>query len=219
MEEQRRRLWLAALSHEVRATLHSVSLAIWTILRASDGGSETQRDVLRRSLALLTRTVEDLVDAVALEEGTLQFRPEKILISEFVGRLVDVESRTDLRHRFTWTAPLDLEAFADPNRLHQIVTNLLTNAAKYSAEGTLELGARAEGGRVLLWIKDEGPGISAEDQEMLFHPYARLESGREGSGLGLWIARELARGMGGDLWLSSSTGHHSTFYLTVPRPS
>ncbi len=219
MEQQRRRPWLAALSHEVRGTLHSVSLAIWTILRGCEGGSEMQRAVLQRNLALLSRTIDDLVDAVSLDEGTLQFHPEKILISEFIGRLVDVESRTDQRHLFTWTAPLDLKAFADPNRLQQIVTNLLTNAVKYSAEGTLELGARAEGERVLLWIKDEGPGISAADQEMLFHPYSRLESGREGSGLGLWIARELARGMSGDLWLSSSTGHNSTFYLAVPGTS
>src|SRR5215510_5843075 len=198
MEEQHRP-WLAALAHEVRGTLQSVSLAIWTILRTSNGGSETQRDVLRRSLTLLSRTIDDLIDAMSLDEGSLQFRPEEIPISEFIRRLVDVESRTDRRHRFVWSAPLELKAFADPNRLQQIITNLLTNAAKYSADGTLELGAKAEGQRVLLWIKDEGPGISAQDQELLFHPYSRLESEREGSGLGLWIARELARGMSGDL--------------------
>src|SRR5690348_6050059 len=99
METQPRRPWLAALSHEVRGTLQSVSLAISMILRGEQG-SKRQRDVLQRSLALLSRTVDDLVDAVSLDEGTLQFRPERILISEFIGRLVDVESRTDQRHRF-----------------------------------------------------------------------------------------------------------------------
>lgn len=215
--QQYRRPWLAALSHEVRGTLHCVSLAISTILKSSGGPSEMQRDVLQRSLALLSRTVDDLVDAVSLKEGILQFCPEKLVMSEFVGRLVETQARTDKRHCFIWTAPRELEALADPNRLQQIVTNLLTNAIKYSADGMLEIGARAEDERVLIWIKDEGPGISDDDQRMLFQPYSRLQTGSEGSGLGLWIARELARGMGGDLWLQSSLGQNSTFYLAVPR--
>jgi signal transduction histidine kinase len=217
MEWQRRTPWLAALEHEVRGTLQAVSLATSTLLRTSKGTSEKQRDVLQRNLALLIRTVDDLLDAISLGDGAIRFCPQKIRLAEFVGRLVDMESRADKRHRFIWSAPVNLEVFADPDRLQQIVTNLLTNAAKYSAEGILELGARPDGERVLFWIKDEGPGIALEDQEVLFHPYARLEKRGEGSGLGLWIARELARGMGGDLWLSSSLGHNSIFYLAVRK--
>jgi len=71
--------------------------------------------------------------------------------------------------------------------------------------------------RVLLWIHDEGPGISERDQELPFHPDSRLSTRGEGSGLGLWIARELSREMGGDLWLRSSLGLNSTFYVALPR--
>jgi signal transduction histidine kinase len=134
-----------------------------------------------------------------------------------VRALVEVVSQVDPQHSFTWSSMPELEASADPVRLQQIVTNLLTNAVKYSAPGSLDLGAQTEPERVVVWLKDEGPGISGQDQELLFQPYSRLGSRQEGSGLGLWIARELARGMGGDLWLRSASGENTIFYLALPR--
>jgi signal transduction histidine kinase len=215
-EEGRGKPLLAALEHEIRGTLQTFSLTISSVLRVADAITEQQRDLLQRNLRVLNRTIHDLLDAVSIGEGTIHFRPVKIQIAEFVRQLVEMHSKTDGQHRFTWSAPVDLEVLADPDRLQQIVINLLTNAVKYSTSGALELGARVDSNRVLLWIKDEGPGISEKDQEVLFHPYSRLASAREGSGLGLWIARELARGMGGDLWLNSSQGRNSIFYLALP---
>ena len=209
--------WMAALLHEIRGAAQILSLAISTILKTNHSITPERHDLLQRNLAVLRRTIVDLSEAVSVGEGRILFHPARIQLLEFVGRMVEIESQLDMRHRFTWSAPTDLEARADPDRLHQIVTNLLTNATKYAAPGTIELGAEPERDRVLLWIQDEGPGISEKDQELLFQPYSRLSTRREGSGLGLWIARELSRGMGGDLWLRSSLGRSSTFYLALPR--
>jgi len=115
--------------------------------------------------------------------------PARIQLTELVSQLLDLASQADRRHSFSWSAPMDLEVFADLDRLQQIISNLLTNALKYSASGALELGGRLDADR---------------------------SSREEGSGLGLWIARELARGMGGDLWLTSRLGENTTFFLALP---
>jgi len=209
--------WLAALEHEIRGTLQTFSLTLSRVLGRTDAIAADKRELMKRSVALLSRTIDDFVDAVSVGAGKIAYRPARIQVSQFVCALVEVVCEVDRQHSFSWSATPDLEASADPVRLQQIVTNLLTNAVKYSAPGRLELGAQAESERVVVWLKDEGPGISGQDQVLLFQPYSRLASRREGSGLGLWIARELARGMGGDLWLHSSPGENTIFYLALPR--
>ncbi len=209
--------WLAALEHEIRGALQTFSLTLSRVLGATDAIAADKRELMKRSITLLSRTIDDFVDAVSVGAGKVHYRPTRIQVSQFVRALVETVSQVDGQHCFTWSGPPDLEASADPVRLQQIVTNLLTNAVKYSASGKLELGAQTEAERVVVWLKDEGPGISGQDQELLFQPYSRLGSRQEGSGLGLWIARELARGMGGDLWLRSASGENTIFYLALPR--
>jgi len=209
--------WLAALEHEIRGTLQTFSFTLSRVLETTNALAADKRELMKRSLVLLSRTIDDFVDAVSVGAGKIPYRPARIQISQFVRALVEVVSQVEPQHSFTWSSMPELEASADPVRLQQIVTNLLTNAVKYSAPGSLELGAQTEPERVVVWLKDEGPGISGQDQELLFQPYSRLGSRQEGSGLGLWIARELARGMGGDLWLRSASGENTIFYLALPR--
>lgn len=219
-EEERGALsWLSAIEHELRGTLQALSLAVTIALKPGTVLNAQQGEMLQRNLTLLSRLIEDLIDAVSINHRTVLFRPTRIYLADMVRRLVEMASQTDSRHSFQWSAPPEIVAFADPDRLQQIVINLLTNAFKYSTPGMLELGVRSDSDRVLLWIKDQGPGISEKDQTILFHPYSRLPSRERGSGLGLWIARELARGMGGDVWLISGLGEHTTFYVALPALS
>ncbi len=110
---------------------------------------------------------------------------------------------------------------ADRERARQIVLNLVANAIKFTpAGGWVRLGCEADGARVAIRVRDNGPGIAPEKQQTIFDPFIqvdrRLSNPREGVGLGLAISRDLARAMGGDLTATSELGAGSTFTLSLP---
>jgi hypothetical protein len=107
-------------------------------------------------------------------------------------------------------------------RLQEAVTHLLDNAVKFSPTGGLiVLGVKADGDRALLWVRDEGPGIPADEQEKIFERFYRLEESRRppGTGLGLALVREIAHAHGGQAWVDSAPGKGSSFYLSLPFAS
>jgi two-component system sensor histidine kinase VicK len=112
---------------------------------------------------------------------------------------------------------------ADPDRLTQVVTNLLGNAIKYSPSGgAIELQTRLEKGVVLLTISDHGSGIPAEQLEKIFDRYVRVESAAthavQGTGLGLSIVRQIVQRHAGRVWATSVAGNGSTFHVELPLP-
>jgi signal transduction histidine kinase len=114
-------------------------------------------------------------------------------------------------------APIDTEV--DPDRFQMVIRNLLSNASKYSATGTdIEVDIQRNGKSATISVTDQGAGISQEDQAQLFSRFVRIESTEhvKGTGLGLWLSREIARMHGGDLSVTSEVGHGSTFNFTVP---
>jgi signal transduction histidine kinase len=124
------------------------------------------------------------------------------------------------------TSGADLHVAVDREKLIQILTNLLGNAAKFTpARGNVELRLVETDDRttVQIHVRDSGPGIPADKLEVIFEPFVQLErsltSPSEGAGLGLAISRDLARGMGGDLRAESEAGSGATLILTVPRAS
>jgi len=109
---------------------------------------------------------------------------------------------------------------ADPDKLRQVLVNLLSNAAQFTpAGGTVALSCDAAGGRARIHVRDTGIGIPPDQLDAVFEPFVRLRSegrGTPGTGLGLAISRDLARGMGGELCVASEVGRGSTFTLTMP---
>jgi signal transduction histidine kinase len=110
----------------------------------------------------------------------------------------------------------------DRRRVRQIVLNLLTNAAKFTDEGSITLSVKNQGDHLLMAVADTGPGITKEMQSIIFEPFVQTEDGikhAEGTGLGLPIARNLVLAHGGELWLESQPGDGAIFYFTLPlRP-
>ena len=112
---------------------------------------------------------------------------------------------------------------ADPDRLRQILVNLLTNAIKFTAAGGhVTVSADQENDRVCIHVSDSGRGIPADRLHSIFEPFeqverSRVETSQQGVGLGLSISRDLARGMGGDLAVASEAGVGSRFTVTLPR--
>jgi signal transduction histidine kinase len=219
-EQQRSEDWLAALSHEVRGALNSLSLAAAIAQRTlPEERTQTRQhlDIVLRNANLVTRLLTDFVDAAKVNgRRGLMLHLEPLELGSSVAHAVRACGLPGPKHRLDVAVPDDVWIRADRDRFHQILSNLLHNALKYSTPGKLLLEAHQEGQRVVMSLTDEGPGIPRDGQARLFQRYGRLPSREEGSGLGLWICRELARHMGGEMWLMSDAGQPTTLFVALP---
>jgi signal transduction histidine kinase len=220
LDSERRQVeWVAALGHELGGGLTGLSTAIAVagrMLERDLGRTRHNLALAQREARLMVRLVSDFLDAAKLGVGALDVRLETVDVDVVLGELIEVAEASDPRHQLEKRIEPGLRVRADAGRLKQILANLLSNAAKYSNPGRLILGAREDEGRILVWLTDEGPGIAESSQSHLFQRFHRLPSQREGSGLGLWISRELALRMGGELWVRSGEGSPTTFVLALP---
>ncbi len=202
---------LATVSHELRAPL-TVVLGSLDTLTTRDGAldAEQRRELVAmaaRQGERLKRLVEQLLEAARLEQAELG--PASVSVIDAVKVAREAERATELGHpgrKVRLDAGRTLPVRAAPETLLQVLTNLLDNAAKYSPAGTpIRLQARRRGGQAVIAVIDAGPGIPPGQRERIFERFTQLESsdGRrgEGAGLGLYIARKLARSLGGDLVL------------------
>jgi signal transduction histidine kinase len=164
--------------------------------------------------------VEQMIEASRLEEGRLALKKRRRDIVELTESAIDGVKMLLAGHPLTVKsppAPIDTEV--DPDRFQMVIRNLLSNASKYSATGTdIEVDIQRNGKSATISVTDQGAGISQEDQTQLFSRFVRIQSTEhvKGTGLGLWLSREIARMHGGDLSVTSEVGHGSTFNFTVP---
>src|SRR6266511_3944709 len=219
---------LATVSHELRAPL-TVVLGSLDTLTTRDGAldAEQRRELVAmagRQGERLKRLVEQLLEAARLEQAELG--PASVSVIDAVKVARKAERATELGHpgrKVRLDAGRALPVLAAPETLLQVLTNLLDNAAKYSPAGTpIRLQARRRGGQAVIAVIDAGPGIPPGQRERIFERFTQLESsdGRrgEGAGLGLYIARKLARSLGGDLVLCepSPSTPGTRFELRLP---
>jgi signal transduction histidine kinase len=164
--------------------------------------------------------VEQMIEAARLEEGRLALKTQRADIVELTDSAIDGIRMLVSDHGLKVDLPAQaIEAIVDPDRFQIVVRNLLSNAAKYSPPGTeIEVGVRRNGNTAMVSVSDQGVGISPEDQSNLFTRFGRIESGSpvKGTGLGLWLSREIARMHDGDLVVASQPGSGSTFTFSVP---
>jgi signal transduction histidine kinase len=167
--------------------------------------------------------VDQMLSAARTEDNRFAVSPTSMSVGALIGRVVAaMGEREPVSRRVIVDAPDGVEAFADPEKVETIITNLLSNAIKYSPNGgdvTLRLRARAN--HIELDVVDAGIGIDADDISKLFQPFGRLDhpqiSAIEGTGLGLYLSRELARIQGGDISVRSRPNRGSIFTLRLPR--
>ena len=224
-----RAAFLANVSHEFRTPLNAIigfaeamDNAIYGPL--SDRYAGYARDIAQAGRHLLA-LVDDILDASAIEHGDARIEPRRISAGAMIDKAVSIVSvAAEARSIAVSRQPVapDLAVFADERRLCQILVNLLGNAIKFTPEGgRSSLAARAlDDGRVAIEVADNGPGIAIEDQQRIFEKFERLETNpfirRDGAGLGLAIARELAQLMSGTLAVDSAPGEGARFTLTLP---
>ena len=164
--------------------------------------------------------LEQMLATSRLEEGRLELNKQRHDIVEITEMALDGVKMLLRGHDLKVDEPAEpLEAEIDPDRFQIVIRNLLSNAAKYSPVGSdITVSIGRNGGMATVAVIDHGVGISAQDQANLFTRFGRIQNTQhvQGTGLGLWLSREIARMHGGDLTVESSSGSGSTFVLAVP---
>jgi signal transduction histidine kinase len=176
--------------------------------------------VAERQVVRLTRLVESMLDLSRLTRGELQLELAPCDLAELVRDVLERSREVLAQAGCSLDAEVvgPLPVLGDRLRLEQVLENLLSNAMKYGASSPIHIRCRAEQGRALLSVEDEGIGISPEDQQRIFGRFERAASMRHygGFGLGLYILREIVEGHGGTVSVESEPGKGARFTVTIP---
>jgi signal transduction histidine kinase len=226
--EQQRRSLTADVAHELRTPLHIIQGNLEGVL---DGVYEPSREHISATLEethLLARLVSDLQTLSLAEAGQLPLHRVQVSAADLLADVSTRFSRPAEEQGVTLALEVaespSLDLFADPDRLDQVLSNLVANALRYTPPGgQITLGARSttDPAGVCLWVADTGAGIAPEDLPYIFDRFWKGDRARTrgsgGSGLGLAIARQLVQAHGGAIRAESRLGEGSTFTMEIPK--
>lgn len=224
-EEARQRLqeFMAMISHDLKGPL-AIVLGYAQLIRHRAGESGDQSDLVaargiekavRRTLGLL----DDLLDAAQIGAGRFRIQPTELNLVDLARQVIDEQRSTTSTHQLILEAPEHLDGFWDAQRMGQVLTNLISNAIKYSPDGgEVRVVLQANGDEATVCVVDQGPGIDRENVPYMFHPFFRAKTPRptKGTGLGLYIAKGIVESHGGRIWFETDPGHGTKFWVALP---
>ncbi|HEX8696768.1 MAG TPA: PAS domain-containing sensor histidine kinase [Longimicrobium sp.] len=223
--------FLAVMSHELRTPLNAIAGYV-QLLEMGIHGPVTEAQLLAlgrigRSQQHLLRLINDVLNLARIESGRVEYVLEDVDLAELLATVAPMVEPQLAARGLALEVGVEpgVVAWADREKVQQVVINLLSNAIKFTPQGgrvSVNAASRPERPDVVyLRVADTGIGIPPELQASVFEPFVQVDMSRtrrsEGTGLGLAISRDLARGMGGDLRVRSEEGRGSTFTLTLPR--
>jgi signal transduction histidine kinase len=217
--------FIAIVSHELRTPLTSVYGAAVTLRRheLDEGRRRALLDVVATESARLARLLDDILWVSRLDSGRARPFITSVEPLALVTEIIDA-TRTHLPPGVS----IELQdqehpappVAADPDKLRQVLVNLVENAIKYSGEGRIEVRLQSRNGKMRFSVSDEGLGIPRHEQERIFEKFFRLDpdmtQGVGGTGLGLYICRQIVESMDGAIWVESDLGRGSTFTFELP---
>lgn len=219
--------FLANSSHELRTPLHGIIGLAESLLEGSSGppGPDAARSLgfIVLSAQRLANLVNDILDFSKLKHGELRMHPRPVNLRR-IGEIIVALTSPLVNNKplaLVNAIPESLRAvMADPDRLQQILFNLVGNAVKFTPEGSITIAARERDGMMEISVSDTGIGIAEGDHERIFESFEQLDSGsareRGGTGLGLSLCRRLVELHGGAIGVDSAPGKGSTFLFTLP---
>ncbi|MFQ5944693.1 MAG: ATP-binding protein [Anaerolineae bacterium] len=218
--------FVSLVSHELRAPLTNIQGALELLQdrlgSEEDGPASELLRVMDQQIRRLTRMVQGVLQVTRIEAGQLPMEPQALALEphlEMAVQELEVRAR-DHRFRLPSKKPLP-RVWADPDRLDEVVSNLLDNAVKFSPDGKeIRIEVTSKGEDAAISVTDQGIGIPADQLERIFERFHRVEDdgahSRQGQGLGLYIARKLIEAQGGRIWAESKPGEGSRFSFTLP---
>ena len=214
--------FLAAASHDLRQPLHALSLFSTALgLRAPDGPIRDIAEQIEKALASLAALFDSLLDISRLDAGAVSPDMQPVSVPALFGTIEGEYRPVALDKGLAFEVePPALDVHSDPVLLARLIRNLVDNAVKYTAAGGVALAAEPVDGAVRISVRDTGPGIPPEERERIYNEFYQIGNPHRdralGLGLGLSIARQLARLLGLSIELESEPGRGSTFSVTLP---
>ena len=216
--------FLAMLGHELRNPLAPIVTALDVMKRRMDGNLERERSVIERQVRHVVRLVDDLLDVSRIIRGRVELAKEPVDIADVVAKALELAGPLleERKHDVRVSVEPGLLILGDSVRLTQVLTNLFTNAAKYTEErGHIEVNAVKEGSNVVIRVKDDGMGIAPDMLSRIFELFVQapqtLDRARGGLGLGLTIVQSLVSSFGGNVTAhSQGPGQGSEFVVQLP---
>jgi PAS domain S-box-containing protein len=224
--DRRKDEFLATLAHELRNPLAPIRQAA-SIARnqnATEAQKRWSNNVIERQVQHMSLLLDDLLDVSRITHGTLQLRKQQSDLQSILGAAIETARPLidERHHQLHVDVPAELQVNGDPLRLAQVLSNLLTNAAKYTnPQGAIRVSARIERAELLVSVEDSGIGIAAEDLPRVFGMFAQVRSAQEhaagGLGIGLALAKGIVEMHGGRIEAASGgTGKGSRFTVRLP---
>ena len=219
--------FLAMISHELRTPLASIKGFVTTLL-AEDvvWSAESQRDFLQTINSesdKLSDLIEQLLDLSRIEAGTLRISPKKLSLNAITSHAIAQLHNVISEHKLIFDEAQELPLiYGDEQRIAQVLTNLIGNAAKFSQPHTeITLSTYQTGNMIQLDVADQGPGIPPDERDLIFEAFHQLENGSgshmmRGAGLGLAICKGLIDAQGGTIWVHDRSGSGTIVSFTLP---
>lgn len=212
--------FLSNISHEIRTPLNSI-VGFSELLATTEDPVEKEeyKKVIRANNEMLLSLIEDILDLSKIESGDMKLSPS---LFDFVYLIYDF----DIRYSYKIKNP-DIQFVCDnpysccmvnldKEKITKVINSLLSNAEKFTAKGTINLGYKFDGSGIKVWVKDTGIGIEVDKIPLVFDRFQRFNDFAPGTGLGLAISKALVETMGGEIGVESVYGEGSTFWLYVP---
>ncbi|OVE78642.1 hypothetical protein BVY00_02285 [bacterium G20] len=240
-EETRRSEFISTASHEMRTPIAAIegylSLALNPKIATIDPHAKSYLEKAHAATQHLGELFSDLLMSSKAEDGRIASYPSVVEVGEIVAAAADAgrfnAQKKGLQLKFQLSSPKEVTggkvvrplfyAFIDPNRLREVLQNLIDNAIKYTPEGTIIVALTGDTNIVQIQVNDTGAGIAEEDIPHLFQKFYRVDSSLTraigGTGLGLYISRKIVEMYNGRLWVESTLGKGSTFFINLPRLS
>ncbi|WP_455584303.1 ATP-binding protein [Bacteroides sp.] len=212
--------FLANMSHEIRTPLNAI-VGFSGILASAEEEQEKQEyvSIIENNNTLLLQLIGDILDLSKIEAGTLEFNYSNFELNALMRELED-----SLRLKVKSEA-VQLEfvpsletcpVYSEKNRISQLIINLVTNAIKFTTQGSIRFGYEQRGNELYFFVSDTGCGIPEEKRKTIFERFVKLNTFAQGTGLGLSICQTLVKHMGGNIGVDSKEGKGSTFWFTIP---
>jgi signal transduction histidine kinase len=217
--------FVATVSHELRTPVAAIIGTIETVSRLGDRLDDDRRASLLAGAVgygeRLSRVIEELLLVAAAEQSTATVHSHELDLGSLVQRVVKETSVVTEGRVVATVRPVSGEIRTDEQKLQRVLVNLIENAAKYAPDGPIEIDVMAAGARVVFFVTDHGPGIAATDRERVFERFVQLDQSltrsRGGLGLGLYLCKQLAEVLDGELVLTETPGGGCSFCLAVSR--
>ncbi|MBL7973124.1 MAG: HAMP domain-containing histidine kinase [Prolixibacteraceae bacterium] len=226
MSDQLKSAFLANMSHEIRTPLNSI-VGFSSLITEPDFTDDDKR-MFREQIAsnsnYLLNLIEDIIDVSKLESNQLAVKVQDVDVVPLIRQIsqafqlsVNPGKNVVVVNRLGTSK---MVVRVDPVRLGQILRNLLSNAVKFTEEGEIEVGCIKENGFFVFFVKDSGIGIHTEHHQVIFDRFFKIENNTNlypGTGIGLFLSKQLVEMFGGRIWVESEVGKGANFYFTIPE--